>query len=346
MSYVLFEEIPGKSGNVGVITLNRPDALNALNHEMILALDEKLAEWEISKLIKAVMVQAVPGRAFCAGGDVRAIYHKKLQHDENLMQFFIDEYRLNQRIFHFTKPYISFLNGITMGGGAGISIHGSHRVGTENLVFAMPETAIGFFPDVGSSYFLSRMPYHCGLYLGLTGERIDLADCAALGLITQIIAPEQWDDVKKALIEHDLPDKSAVTEILNQFNHAAQPSELLTHHKVIDQCFAKNSVAEIITALLTENSAWAQKIAEVLATKSPTSLKVTFMEITNAEKMDFNECMRQEFSIMRQFLFSHDFFEGVRAMLVDKDRKPEWRPSTLDAVKNEEHFYRKFNKIK
>lgn len=333
MSEVLFEEISGNGGDLGVITLNRPSALNALNHKMILDIDYHLSIWEKANSIKAVIVQAVPGRAFCAGGDVRAIYDKKMQQDENLIQFFVDEYRLNQRIQAYSKPYISYLNGITMGGGAGISIHGSHRVGTENLIFAMPETAIGFFPDVGSSYFLSRMPHHFGLYLGLTGERIGFEDCLELKLVTQIIKPEEWENVKKVLAENEgTGNKALVTFHLNQFAQPATDAPIFREEKEIEKHFGKNSVEEILESLHHSDQEWCKKTLKTLETKSPTSLKVTFKELNEAKNLDFKACMKMEIQIMRQFLHSHDFFEGIRAMLVDKDRNPQWQPCRVEAV--------------
>src|SRR3990167_4221018 len=185
---ILFEELVGHEGNIGLVTLNRPKALNALTHSMILSLDKQLTLWEEQENIKAIVITAVEGRAFCAGGDIRFTYEKWDYNDGSLPLYFRDEYRLNRRIFHYSKPYIALLDGITMGGGVGISIHGSHRVATENLVFAMPETGIGFFPDVGGTYFLPRLPDKFGYYLGITGARIDCYDCCALGLTQHFVS--------------------------------------------------------------------------------------------------------------------------------------------------------------
>src|SRR3989338_2126316 len=179
---VLFEEIAGQGGHLGVITLNRPQILNSLNQTMIDAMYAQLNKWAIAPDIKAVVIRAAPGRAFCAGGDLRFTYERFKNKDPLLSTFFRDEYQLNRLIYHFPKPYIALLDGITMGGGVGISIHGSHRVATENLLFAMPETGIGFFPDVGGTYFLPRLPGRIGYYLGLTGARIKTDDCVTLGI--------------------------------------------------------------------------------------------------------------------------------------------------------------------
>ncbi len=335
MSDILFEEIAGKNGNLGVITLNRQHALNALSHSMILSMSEHLESWEKNTSIKAIILQASEGRAFCAGGDVRAVYDKKLKKDPNLIQFFKDEYDLNQRIFHYPKPYISYLNGITMGGGAGISIHGSHRIGTENLIFAMPETTIGFFPDVGSSYFLSRLPYHVGLYLGLTGEKIGINDCIALGLVTQKVSGDQLTNITQKLAENSLPDKKAVTTILETFSISAGDSALLKQQKEIIEYFQKNSIEKITASLKNSDTDWAKKTLEILNGKSPLSLKVTFKELQTANELDFDACMKMEFSIMQGFLNSHDFFEGIRALLVDKDRHPMWQPHSINDVLSE-----------
>ncbi len=199
MSDILFEELSGRDGNIGLITLNRQKALNALNHQMFLDLNAQLAEWETADHIKAVIIRAAEGRAFCAGGDIRYAFQKKLENDPTLPLFFRDEYQLNLRIFHYPKPYIALLDGITMGGGAGISLHGSHRIGTERLVFAMPETSIGFYPDVGASYFLSRLPYKVGFYLGLTSARITYNDCFWLGLINYFVPQDDFSKLIYAI---------------------------------------------------------------------------------------------------------------------------------------------------
>jgi len=329
---VIFEEIPGNAGNIGLITLNRQKALNALNHEMILSMSHHLDEWEKKSSIKVVIVQAAPGRAFCAGGDVRSIYDKKLMNDEGLMHFFVDEYRLNQKIFHFKKPYVSYLNGITMGGGAGISIHGSHRVATQHLVFAMPETAIGFFPDIGSSYFLSRLSYPIGLYLGLTGERMNYQDCYALGLATEVVPENQLDTLTELLAKNVLSDKATVTKVINTFAIQPPKSALFQHENEIKKCFDKGSVEAIIQTLKNNPNDWCQKQALLLETKSPLSLKVTFKELSDARTLDFDACMEMEYRIMQHFLCTGDFFEGIRAMLVDKDKNPRWNPASLKEI--------------
>lgn len=335
-SDILFEEISGTAGKLGLITLNRPKALNALSHEMFNVLDHHLSIWETSSTIKAVLIRAVEGRAFCAGGDVRQAYERKLSQHPQLSNFFHDEYALNRRIFHYKKPYIALLDGITMGGGAGISIHGSHRIATEKLVFAMPETSIGFFPDVGGSYFLSRLPYKSGFYLGLTGEHIPYQDCYALGLVDEVIQSDTQHDLINALVNSEIPDKMSVNKIIKPFATSVPDSLLLNNKQEIVTCFDQPSVEDILHALHQSKNTWSQKVAKIIETKSPTSLKVTLQALLQGENLDFDACMDMEYRITTNFLHSHDFFEGVRAALVDKDRNPQWKPAKLAEVSNAE----------
>lgn len=335
---ILFTEITGKSGDVGVVTLNRPQALNSLTESMITAFDMQLSAWAKVEHIKAVVVRAAEGRAFCAGGDIRKIYEAGKQGDASIAKFFWNEYRLNRRIFHYKKPYISLLDGITMGGGVGISIHGSHRVGTERLVFAMPETGIGFFPDVGGSYFLPRCPGKIGLYLGLSGERLQAVDALAAKLIDCVISSERIDELLHELVDTDFSQDNyaAVTALLNKFH--TPPSEqasLITQRNDIDVCFDANNVQEILEKLKSVDNAWANKVAKIIASKSPTSLQVTFRQLQNGSRLDFDECMKMEYRMVNRFLTTHDFLEGVRAAIIDKDQAPQWVPGNLAEVSEE-----------
>lgn len=331
---VLFEEISGRDGNIGLITLNRPQVLNALNHNMFNVLQYQLTEWEAANQIKAVVIRAAEGRAFCAGGDIRSAYEKKLAKDTTLPYFFRDEYQLNLRIYNYSKPYIALLDGITMGGGAGISINGSHRVATERLSFAMPETGIGFYPDVGGSYFLSRLPYKIGFYLGLVGARISYADCAALGLVNYVVSRENISDILYALADAPLQNnpKMEVSAILETFSASYPASTLLEHTTEIETCFSKNSVEEIIQALSLQQSEWCQQTLALIKAKSPTSLKVTLRALQEGLKVSFNENMRTEYRLTTRFLEGHDFFEGIRAAIIDKDQSPRWQPADLKDV--------------
>lgn len=331
MNDILFEELIGKNGNIGLITLNRPSALNALNHVMFKAMREHLNIWQGQPSIKAVVIRAAEGRAFCAGGDVKSVYEKRLNKANDVEDFFKDEYAVNRLIYHYSKPYIALLDGITMGGGAGVSLHGSHRVATERMSFAMPETAIGFFPDVGASYFLSRVPYKIGFYLGLSGDRIAYNDVFDLGLVDDVISSDKQHQLIQCLVEADLPSKQAVTNIIKDFIIHVPPSELMKHKHAIESCFSYPTVEKILEAL-DLSSDWCKQVASTLKTKSPTSLKVTLQEMLRGEQLDFDACMDMEYVMMQQFLTSHDFLEGVRAVLIDKDKNPKWQPDSLSKV--------------
>lgn len=333
---IICEEIPGYLGNIGLITLNRQHALNALNGEMFHIIHTHLKKWESMETIKAIVIKATKGRAFSAGGDIRYIYERKIKNDPHLNDFFSFEYAINQHIFHYSKPYISILDGITMGGGAGISIHGSHRIATEHFTFAMPETTIGFYPDVGASYFLSRLPHQIGLYLGLTGNSITYSDCYALKLVDIIIDSSSQEALLKKLIETPLPNRIAITDVIQPLCITVPKSSLLDYKEDIEQSFSKNSVEEIIKHLKSINNDWCDQVIKTLEKKSPTSLKVTFQEIHNAKTLNFDACMEMENKIMQQMLRRHDFFEGVRALIIDKDKSPQWQPKTLEEVTREE----------
>jgi enoyl-CoA hydratase/carnithine racemase len=331
---VLFDEIPGRGGHLGVIQLNRPSQLNALNLEMVRAMISRLETWAASPDIKAVIIRASEGRAFCAGGDLRAAYEAKQQNHPGLRLFFHEEYRLNRLIFHFPKPYIALLNGITMGGGACISLNGSHCVGTEHLLFAMPETGIGFFPDVGATYFLSRLPHHIGFYLALTGARIKREDCFALHLINVNVKASSLNEIVTALAEQVFGDhaKQTVSTILKTFHSEPAPSSLLSHHAAINTCFSQQSIEKIIENLQQSSHAICREVAPVLSTKSPTSLKVTLAALCRGKTLSFDECMRQEYRLTSHFLQSHDFMEGIRAVIIDKDQTPRWQPPHLEDI--------------
>lgn len=332
---IIFEEMNGHDGNLGLITLNRPEALNALNHAMFLLLDQKLAEWEKNDAIKAVIIQAAPGRAFCAGGDIRYAYERGIAKDPTLPNFFGDEYNLNKRIYHYSKPYIALLDGITMGGGVGVSIHGSHRVATDRLVFSMPETAIGFFPDIGATYFLSRLPGKIGLYIGLTGVRLTHSDCFALGIVDYVVSQTSFSDIISALAAASLQKNTdaTISEIINNFTIPVEKSALLEHQAEIDMCFSKHTVEDILQALEHYPSAWCQLTDDILRTKSPTSLKVTLRQLNEGAKLNFDECMKLEYRLTSRFVKGHDFFEGIRAAIIDKDQTPHWKPAQLEEVK-------------
>lgn len=341
MNPVLFSEVNGQGGDIGVITLNRPQALNSLNLPMILEMRHHLEKWAQDKTIKAVMITAVPGRAFCAGGDIKAIYEKVKTQDPAGPEFFRIEYALNALIQSYPKPYIAYLDGITMGGGAGISIHGRYRLGTERMTFAMPETGIGFFPDVGGTYFLSRLKHEIGTYLGLTGARINADDCLALNLITHKIKADQFPAILSALADLPFTDNEP-DAILTPFLDTINPSTLAAAYSDIMQSFAFNEMEAIMAHLQTASAPLLQQAFTTLLQKSPSSLKVTLRALRLAAQLDFNKCMQQEFRLACHFLKSYDFPEGIRAVVVDKDQMPAWSPPSLNLVTKQdiEHYFK------
>jgi len=329
-----FEEISGRDGNLGLITLTRTNVLNALNQVMFYALNEQLTEWEAANHIKAVVIRAAEGRAFCAGGDIRSAYERKKTNDPTLSHFFRDEYRLNWHIHHYSKPYIALVDGINMGGGVGISVHASHRVATDRLLLSMPETGIGFYPDVGTTFILSRLPHKIGFYLGLTGARINLNDCMVSGLVDYALNRDSFPELiyKLADTSFDADARASVTEVIQNYVIPAGESVLWEHREEISNCFNKETVEEILFALENQPSQWCHDIATIIKAKSPTSLKVTLQALLDAKKLDFDDCMRMEYRLTSRFIEGHDFFEGIRAAVIDKDHKPQWQPARLEQV--------------
>lgn len=319
-------------GRAGVVTLNRPNALNALTHAMVVALSEALERWRTDPTIRSVIIRA-EGRAFCAGGDIQAIYRAGREGNP-LIDFFADEYRLNEMIASYPKPFIALIDGIVMGGGVGVSIHGSHRIFTENARFAMPEVTIGFFPDVGGSRFLPRLPGQFGLWLGLTGSRIGWGDAQWSGLATHCVESGQLDDLVGALAQSDDPDK-----VLGGF--AQTPGRDLDDGKVaaIDRLMSGASLSAVISdldAATADGDGHAVSIADLLTKASPTSLHVAFRQIRAGAALSMQECMAMEFRIVSRMLRGQDFYEGIRAAVIDKDGAPAWQPSRLQDVDAEE----------
>lgn len=335
---VLFEEMRGNGGNLGVMTLNRPSALNSLTHKMIVAMHARLKIWAADTNIKAVIIRAVEGRAFCAGGDLKLTYERACRKDPAMMEFFNDEYQLNCYIHHYPKPYIAILNGITMGGGVGVSIHGSHRIATDKLLFAMPETGIGFFPDVGGTYFLPRLPGKLGYYLGLTGARIKSDDCVGLGIAQHKVAEEDLTELLSAIANQEFTAdaKASVTQAIKQFELAAQPSALLAQQDVIEKIFHQNTMEDILQNLHDSKETICQDALTALTKKSPTSLKVTLRALDQGQHLDFDTVMQHEYRLTCRFLQEHDFIEGIRAVIIDKDQKPQWEPAALVEVTREQ----------
>ena len=319
--------------SIGFITLNRTDALNALSLPMIHALQHQLLDWQEDDAIHAVVIQAAPGKAFCAGGDVRWLYETGRKEDPHQMQFFWHEYRLNYFIHQFSKPYIALMDGITMGGGVGISLHGSHPIATERFIFAMPETGIGFFPDIGSSHILSRCPGSFGTYLGLTGQPLRANEAEALGLVKHIIPSENLQSFLHQLMETDLSSNAhaRVDACLQPFT-TTTTSPLIPEKTIIDDCFSKETMEAILQALEKDGNEWSQEQWTHLKKKCPLSLKITLAQLKKAKTMDMSECIQMDYCLVGHFMRNVDFYEGVRALLVDKDKNPQWNPKHLAEV--------------
>lgn len=286
----------------GVVTLNRPSALNALNADMLTALHTQLLQWEKNEAILSVLIQSSSPRVFCAGGDIKAVYANYKNNKNIIKDYFKREYELNLYIHQYPKLFMALLDGLTMGGGAGVSLHAKYRIATEHFSFAMPETGIGFFPDVGISYLLARLPNHIGIYLGLTGTRINATEAGYLKLID-----------------------------LDGTNHS-QENLIKKHELLISQHFKFNSVEEIIESLLNNPTPWTDKTLKILRQKSPTSLKLSLKQLQNAQNMSIEQCIAQDYKLACYFVENHDFYEGIRAAVIDKDKKPFWEPNTLDKV--------------
>ncbi|HEY8950047.1 MAG TPA: enoyl-CoA hydratase/isomerase family protein [Rhizomicrobium sp.] len=320
---VLFE----RRGALGLITLNRPKALNALTHEMCVAMKQQLDRWAKDDAIKSVAICGAGDRAFCAGGDIRALYESGKTKTPYALEFYRDEYILNATIKHYPKPYVALIHGIDMGGGVGVSVNGSHRIAGENMVFAMPETGIGLFPDVGGSYFLPRCPGEIGMFLGLTGMRLKTADSLYAGIATDFVPMTRWDTLLAALVDGTVPDTA-----IAGLRDAVPDTFLVEHRDAIDRIFALGSVEEILAALDAEHEDWSGDIAETIRTKSPTSLKVAFHQIREGRKLDFDDCMKMEYRMVNRIVAGRDFYEGVRAVIIDKDNAPKWQPADLAGV--------------
>lgn len=331
----MIEEILfAQEGQIGLITLNRASALNALSLPMILAMQKQLEIWKEDNSIKAVVVRAVPGNAFCAGGDVRWLYNSGRSTESEQMQFFWHEYRLNHFIHHYGKPYIALMDGITMGGGVGISLHGSHPVASEQFVFAMPETGIGFFPDIGASHLLTRCPGSLGIYLGLTGNRIGSLDALNAGLIKYRVSSRQMGDLTEALISTDLSEDpyAKVDRCIQKYSQSDLQHEVSQIKPLINVCFSKPTVELILEALRGCDGIWAEGVHNTLEQKSPLSLKVTLAQLHKAKGLSLAECLKMDFDLVAHFMSDRDFYEGVRSLLIIKDKKPNWKPASLDLV--------------
>jgi enoyl-CoA hydratase len=316
-------------GNVGRIRLNRPDALNALTREMCSAMTAELVEWRGDAAVRAVLIDHREGRGFCAGGDVRMLAESGASDGSDARAFFHVEYRLNHLLFTYQKPIVAFMDGITMGGGVGIALPCRYRVATENSCFAMPETALGLFPDVGGGWYLSRLRGRVGQFLALTGARLDGAECHYLGLATHYVPSDALEEVKARISEH--PER--IEEVLDLASVAPPPAGIAANVARIDEMFASDRLEDIIRALEVDGSEWAVAQLATLRCKSPQACKVSLRLLSDAAKMsDFADEMRQEYAVAAHVVQRHDFVEGVRSVLIDKDNQPRWEPETPERV--------------
>lgn len=314
---------------VGRIRLNRPKAIHALTPEMCEAINEALLAWRKDDAVTAVMIDHAEGRGFCAGGDIALVANSAKTDYVEAERFFHVEYRMNHLLFTYEKPIVAFMDGIVMGGGVGVSLPCSYRVATERTTFAMPETGIGLFPDVGGGWFLPRLPGRIGTWLAATGARINGADCTAIGLASHYIASEKLEALKQRIIA----EPSALAAILDQASEQAPASNVLARASDIDRLFASNQFEDILAALRSDGSEWAQQQLATLATKSPQTVKVALRQLSEgAAFTDFADNMRNEFRLACHVIRRPDFIEGVRAVIFDKDNAPKWNPATPEEV--------------
>ncbi|WP_262690576.1 enoyl-CoA hydratase/isomerase family protein [Kordiimonas aestuarii] len=330
---VLFET----RGNIGLITLNRPKALNSLTHGMCVEVKRLLDEWAMKPSVQAVVVVGAGDKAFCAGGDVVKVTRSYKAGTTEWRDFFHDEYLMNIAIAEFPKPYISLVDGIAMGGGVGVSIPGDLWVATEKTLFAMPETGLGLFPDVGGGWFLPRLPGETGMFLALTGARIKAPDLYALGIASHVVASENVDDVIAAFASSEIKTVDDARAVLDRFHADPEPAPLAEVMDDIDSAFAGVRMEEIVHTLELNEDEWSQKQFKILMSKSPTSLKLTFAQLRRGEALDnFRDNMRMEYRMVTHVMQGNDFYEGVRAILIDKDNAPVWNPSALDRVSDDD----------
>jgi enoyl-CoA hydratase len=334
----------GRSGGLATILINRPQALNALTLDNYRRLAPTLAAWARDPSVSAVTIRGAGGRAFCAGGDVLALYRagsSTPRDSEFPAVFFREEYELIRDIHHYPKPYVAIIDGITMGGGAGISVNGAFRIATERTQFAMPETGIGLFPDVGATRFLNLCPGHIGRYLGLSGARLEAADTLYCGFATHFVPQQRVEALLAALAGTAFAagrEGEQVAAIIDRFAAAPGAAPLAALRPAIDRCFAADTVAAILAALMAEEAAdgasarWAAETRASLLTKSPTSLAITLRQLTLGRGYDTEAALALEYRLTQHVMAAHDFYEGVRAALIDRDHAPRWRPASLAEI--------------
>ncbi len=316
-------------GALGIITLNRPKALNALTQAMCQAISTELARFEQDPTIAAVVIVGEGERAFCAGGDIRYLYQcHQQQQIEQADSFIFHEYHMNRYIANYSKPYISLIHGLTMGGGVGVSVYAKRRYASDNVVWAMPETAIGLFPDVGASYFLSRLGA-IGMYLGLTGTKLNALQLKTLGLVDAVIPHAYFPSLLSTLCELNLSEEPlACLDTVMRDLETTQTADL-PERKLIETCFDQDSVEAIMQTLLDDGSVFATDTLAHLQKRSPTSLKITFEALRRGAHLNLSDALAQEYRLAYRCLRGHDLFEGIRAAVIDKDGQAKWQPATM-----------------
>jgi enoyl-CoA hydratase len=321
-------------GHAGFISLNRPSALNALTLPMVHAMTQVLLTWRDDDAVKCVVIDHADGRGFCAGGDIAFLRNSAIN-DGGVSgrKFFHDEYQLNHVLFTYPKPVVAFMDGITMGGGVGISQPARFRVATENSKFAMPETGIGLFPDVGGGWYLSRLEGRVGQFLALTGARIAGAGCLALGLATHYLPSSALAEAKARIASEGIERIDGILGTLSETPPASKIVETLFQ---INRHFASDQFEDILASLEGDAGEWAMKELATLRTKSPQTCKVALRQLSESLKLsDFADNMAMEYRIASRVIVRPDFAEGVRAVIVDKDNAPQWNPATAEAVTEE-----------
>ncbi|GAA0301936.1 enoyl-CoA hydratase/isomerase family protein [Sphingomonas oligophenolica] len=316
-------------GKIARISLDRPKAIHALTTAMCAAILAALEAWRTEPQVEAILIDHAEGRGFCAGGDIRMLAESGAKDGAEARAFFHTEYRMNHRLFTYAKPVVAFMDGITMGGGVGLSQPAKYRVATENTRLAMPETGIGLFPDVGGGWYLSRLPGRTGQFLALTGHRLDGAECLALGLATHYITSGTLEEAKARIAA--APQR--IEAILDELATSAPDAKILAHRDAIDRLFASDTLEDIFAALEADSGDWARQQLALLRTKSPQTMKVSLRLLHEGATMPtFEDEMRQEYAVGAHVVQRHDFLEGVRAVIVDKDNAPAWNPSTPEGV--------------
>jgi enoyl-CoA hydratase len=322
------EIICERRGASGTVFLNRPQALNAITLTMVRELTRALDEWELDPAIENVVVTAAESKAFSAGGDIRLLYEQgQARLHAAQLDFWREEYQLNRRIRLYPKPYVALVDGIVMGGGVGVSLHGSHRIAGDKFSFAMPEVGIGFFPDVGATYFLPRLPGKIGMYLALTGARANAGDAVHLGLASAYVPTSRLDELALALGKGE-PADAAVARLRSDIS--AGP--MIANRALIDRCFSGSKPGEILARLDAEPSAFAAEAAKAMRVKAPLSLEIAYRQMTIGAKLSMDEAMQTEFRIVSRVCRGREFYEGIRATILDKDFSPHWSHTNMGEI--------------